>query len=638
MDGPAIQFRLATTRGEMMLSRLQAFAYIASLALTSGTAWAEQGGTHETVERRGTEFGFAVFQQHCVSCHGNPKYERAPSPAALRGMSPERIYTALTTGIMKPVGDTLTEEDRRRVAESLAGRLLGSEQAGDAARMPNRCAANPPFSGAGGQDWNGWGNGMENRRFQSAARAGINPSNVRRLKLKWAFGYPDGTSAYGQPTVVAGRVFVGTDTGYVYSLDATSGCVYWSYRPEAGVRNAMTVGPLKTGDSTRSAVFFGDLKATMYAIDAHTGAEIWKTRVDDNFATRVTAAPALHDGRLYVPLSAWEGFQARVLDYPCCTAVGAVADLDANTGKILWKTYTIAERPHPTGKNSKGVQLWAPAGVPVWNTPTIDTKRHAIYFGTGDSSTYPAPATSDAVMALDMATGQVLWSRQIYKNDSFIVGCEGEGRTENCPKVVGPDWDIPMSPVLTSLPGGKSLVVFGTKPGEIVALNPDNHGEVAWRVNPEGAASSADEGSPNGIGQRGPVWGAAVDDQNIYVGSSAGGISAVRLADGQRKWFKPLNSTAANKITHSAAATVVPGVVFVAGTDGKLWALSTADGHELWSVDTARPFDTVNAVQARGGSIVSAGPTVSAGMLFIGSGYGVVTEKPGNVLLAFSLR
>jgi mono/diheme cytochrome c family protein len=97
-------------------------------------------------ERRGTEFGFAVFQKNCVSCHGNPAFERAPSPAALRAMSPERIYTALTTGIMKPIGDTLTEEDRRRVSESLAGQLLGSAEMGDAGKMPNHCPSNPPLT------------------------------------------------------------------------------------------------------------------------------------------------------------------------------------------------------------------------------------------------------------------------------------------------------------------------------------------------------------------------------------------------------------------------------------------------------------------------------------------------------------
>jgi polyvinyl alcohol dehydrogenase (cytochrome) len=495
-------------------------------------------------ERRGTELGFAVFQQHCVACHGNPAYERAPDPATLRTMSAERIYAALTIGLMKSVGDTLSEEDRRRVSESLAGQLLGSAQAGDAGTMPNRCSSNPPLRNVGKADWNGWGNGPENNRFQSAATAGLTGALVPHLKLKWAFGYPGGTSAYGQPTVVAGRVFVGTDTGYVYSLDADSGCVYWSYRTGAGVRNAMTVGSIKTRGEVRFAVFFGDLKASAYAIDAQNGSQIWKTRVEENFATRITAAPALYHGRLYVPIAAWEGFQARALDYPCCTAVGSVSALDANTGKLIWKTYSIAERPRPSHKNSRGVQQWAPAGVPVWNTPTIDARRHALYVGTGDASTYPAPSTSDAILALDMETGKQLWSQQIYKNDSFLVGCEGAGHTENCPKVIGPDWDIPMSPMLKNVAGGKTLIVFGTKPGEILALDAGKQGEHVWRVNPESGSSMSDTPSPDGIGLRGAIWGGALDEHSAYVGSSAGGVAAVQLADGQRKWYTPLNSTA----------------------------------------------------------------------------------------------
>jgi polyvinyl alcohol dehydrogenase (cytochrome) len=591
-----------------------------------------------TPERRGTELGFAVFQQHCVSCHGNPAFERAPSPAALRAMSPERIYAALTTGVMKSVGDTLSEADRRRVAESLAGQLLGSAQAGDAATMPNRCASNPPLDDSPGSDWNGWGNGLANNRFQSAAASGLTAASVPRLKLKWAFGFPGGTSAYAQPTVVAGRIFVGSDIGYTYSLDATSGCVYWSYRAGAGVRNAMTLGPIRVNGQRRYAVFFGDLKASAYAIDAHSGQEIWKTRVEENFATRVTAAPALYAGRLYVPISAWEGFQARVLDYPCCTAVGSVSALDASSGKLIWKTYTIAQRPHPTHKNSKGIQQWAPAGVPVWNTPTVDPKRHLIYVGTGDASTYPAPATSDAIMALDMTTGKIRWSRQIYSHDSFIVGCGGEGFTENCPKVVGPDWDIPMSPMLATGAAGRTLVVFGTKPGDVQALDPDNRGEPVWNVNVVSHSATDEALRAGGTRNLGPVWGGALDEQFAYFGLNAGGVAAIRLADGQRAWYTPLNSTAAKKVTHSAAATVIPGVVFVGGSDGRLWALSSNDGHSLWFFDTAHAFDTVNAVPAHGGSIIAPGPTVAGGMLFVASGYGVVAETPGNVLLAFSVQ
>ncbi len=608
----------------------------AAAAAQPGPAVAGTGGD-AMPERHGTEFGFAVFQQHCVACHGNPAFQSAPSPATLRSMTPERIYTALTSGIMKSVGDTLTEEDRRRVSESLAGQLLGTARAGDAAAMPNRCAGNAPLQTHGKADWNGWGNGAENQRFQPAAAAGLDADSVPRLKLRWVFGYPGGTSAYGQPTVVGGRVFVGTDIGYVYSLDAASGCVYWSYRAAAGVRNAMTVGPITTHGRARIAVFFGDLKASAYAIDAQDGSEIWKTRIEDHYATRVTAAPALYKGRLYVPISAWEGFQARIPDYPCCTAVGSVSAVEANTGRVIWKTYTIAQRPQPTQKNSSGVQQWAPAGVPVWNTPTVDAKRSVVYVGTGDASTYPAPATSDAVLALDLATGKLRWSRQIYPHDSFIVGCGGSGFTENCPKVVGPDWDIPMSPMLTSLPGGGGLIVFATKPGEIVALDPAQQGRVLWRRYGASDSPMPDALGPNGGANFGPLWGGALDERNAYFGSSTGGASAIRLSDGQRVWYTPLNSTPENKVTHSAAVTAIPGVVFLGGSDGTLWALASSDGRALWSFETARAFDTVNGVPAHGGSLIAPGATVAGGMLFVGSGYGVVTDKPGNVLLAFGL-
>ncbi|HEY4974355.1 MAG TPA: cytochrome c, partial [Steroidobacteraceae bacterium] len=151
-----------------------------------------------------TEFGFATFQQRCVACHGNPAYARAPTPAALRAMSPERIYAALTSGAMKTVGAGLSDAERRRVAESVSRRFLGSALSGSARLMPNRCLANPPLQSLRGAAWNGWGNGLRNTRYQSASDSGLSAASVPGLRLKWAFGYPDGTSAYGQPSIVAG--------------------------------------------------------------------------------------------------------------------------------------------------------------------------------------------------------------------------------------------------------------------------------------------------------------------------------------------------------------------------------------------------------------------------------------------------
>ncbi len=181
----------------------------------------------------------------------------------------------------------------------------------------------------------------------------------------------------------------------------------------------MTVGPIHANGAAGShyAVYFGDLKSNVYAIDAQTGAKIWKTHVEKHFATRVTAAPALYQGRLYVPISAWEGFQARVLDYPCCTAVGSVSSLDANTGRIIWKTYTIAEPPQRRHKNSQGVQLWGPAAFRYGIHLRLILPATPCTSAPGDATTYPAPATSDAIMALDINTGRRLWTHQIYAGE-----------------------------------------------------------------------------------------------------------------------------------------------------------------------------------------------------------------------------
>ena len=582
-----------------------------------------------------TEQGFGLFQQRCVGCHGNPAFEKAPAPSALREMPPERILDALTSGTMKSVGDTLTEQQRRLVSESVAGRLIGSAASGDARAMPNVCSENPPLADpAQTPSWNGWGADGSNTRFQTSRAAGLTAARVPALTLKWAFGFPNGTSAYGQPAIVSGRVFVGTDTGYLYAIDAKSGCVYWSFLTKAGVRSAPTVAAVADQRPARLAVFFGDLKANVYAVDAHTGTQIWMTHVEEHYTARVTGAPTFYAGRLYVPISSWEEFSARTLDYPCCTSRGAVAALDATTGRQIWKQYVVPT-PKPVQKNSKGIQRWAPAGASVWNAPTVDPKRQTIYFGTGDATTYPAAKTSDAVMALDMNTGEVKWSYQVHENDAFLVGCTGGNRTENCPPTQGPDWDIPASVVLRDLPGGGSVLLVGTKPGDILALDPDGGGSVRWRINVNGTIAGNGP-LPPGARRNGVQWGFAADEQTAYFGLTAGAVAAVAIASGVKTWeVHPAGADA--RISYGSATTAIPGVLFQGGSDGKLLALSASDGRTLWEFDTNRDFDAVNKVPARGGSITAPGPTVADAMVFVGSGYAVLGGIPGNVLLAFGL-
>lgn len=586
-----------------------------------------------------TEVGFGIFQGTCLACHGKPEFEKAPSPAQLRSFSPERIYAALTSGVMKPVGDTLSDTQRKIVAQAVSGKLFGATPEGDALHMGHGCSANAPLAtSAALPGWNGWGNGPGNERFQNVQAAGLDADSVPRLKLKWAFGLPSATSSYSQPTVMLGRVFVGSDTGYIYSIDAQSGCVYWSFLADGGVRNAVTIARLPGRGPARYAAFFGDLKANVYGIDAQSGALLWKQHVDENYTTRITAPPAYHDGRLFVPVSSWEEFAARTLDYPCCTSVGSIVALDAATGRQAWKTYVIPQRPQPTRRNSKGVQQYGPAGGSVWNTPAVDARRHAIYFGTGDGTTFPAVPTSDAVMALDMRDGHLLWSYQVTPNDSYLVGCQREGVTDNCPEVEGPDWDIPVSPILTRLANGHEIVVVATKPGDVLALDPARGGRLLWRTNVNGPL--ADPKAPLGTPRPpGIMWGGAVSGGRVYYGLTVGGkVAAMDLRDGTAAWQAQVISSK-DPVSMAAPATAIPGVIFLGASTGQISAIASADGRLLWSYDTNRDFDTVNGVPAHGGTIGSPGVTVAGGSVYVASGYSVLGRSlAGNVVLAFAVE
>ena len=119
-----------------------------------------------------------------------------------------------------------------------------------------------------GPHWNTWGVNQQNTRFQPAAMAGLDKTGVPKLELQWAFAFPGETLAEAHPSVVDGRLFVGSQNGTVYALDAKSGCIIWTFTAKSGVRNAPLVGA-RAGGGT--AVFFGDTGANMYGVDASTG-------------------------------------------------------------------------------------------------------------------------------------------------------------------------------------------------------------------------------------------------------------------------------------------------------------------------------------------------------------------------------
>jgi polyvinyl alcohol dehydrogenase (cytochrome) len=652
------------------------------LAPGATSAWA-QGVSEST--------GVNQYFNNCASCHESAETHEAPRTAVLKQMTPERIYETLITGSMRTAAANLTDQEKRVIAEWVGGRKIDTDLVGDAAKMPNQCSTHPPVRNLGAPAWNGWGVDERNTRSQPAAAAGLSPGQVSRLALKWTFGFPGATALYGQ-TVIDGRLYVTSNAGYVYSLDADTGCVHWSFRSQAVVRTGFTVGRMSRS-SDRLAIFFGDIHGMAYALDASTGEVVWKMQTDQHPLARITGTPVLHDGRLYVAVASLEEPESGQADYACCSFRGFMSALDAATGKQIWKSYTITEEPKLLGKNSRGKDMLAPAGAGIWATPTLDVKRRALYVTTGNAFA-GMPKTANAVMAFHMDTGKVLWSMQALPFDVWHNGCPqtipgraggagrgggapaaagapgrgagagappavgaagvppagpgaaapggapgaGTGRggargipypTENCPNPTGPDWDFAAPAAMTTTTDGRDIIIAAQKQGLVWALNPDN-GAVLWK---------ADVAREIAGGRGETLFGGALDREKAYFGLISGAHLALDLKTGEELWYTPIERPTGreNKRGIVGAVTLIPGVLLSGAGDGVIRGVSAKTGQLLWQFDTAQEFKTTNGVVARGGSLASGGPTVANGMLYIGSGYpGFQGGDPGNLLLAFA--
>ena len=581
--------------------------------------------------------GAAIYKERCASCHDMPE-GRTPPLSAIKGMTGEVIYAALSTGSMKTQAQGL--EGPQLFA--LIGYIAPTGRTGDPS-ITRTCTGDSSISPAAftsamnAPRWNGWSTSATNSRFQDAKSAGLTASSVPALKLKWAFNLGNVTAPRSQPVIVGGRVYVVAPNGVVFSLDAATGCTQWAF----------TVGAMRASVALADAggvpaVFFPDQGGTVYAVDAATGALIWKNKPVDHFASVGTATPRVHNGVVYQAYSSFEEVLAGGAAYQCCTFRGSVVALDAATGRKIWQTFTIPDAAAPTRKSPAGTQLHGPSGAGVWATPTIDEQLGVLYVATGDNYSDPPSTTSDAVLAMDLKTGAILWSRQLTERDAFNVGC-GSPQQTNCPEAKGPDFDFGQPPILVSLGGRKRALVIGQKSGMVHALDPDQKGAVLWQTR-------AGEGSALG----GSQWGSASDGENVYVAisdfaaakkdpsSSVGaGLYALNVKTGKIVWSARQSACTAEQkncsAARSAAVTAIPGVVFSGSMDGHLRAHATRTGAVLWDMDTAREFPTVNGKPARGGAMDVAGPAVVNGMLFVNSGYGQWGGMPGNVLLAFSI-
>ncbi len=645
----------------LMHARSAAFAVLVTAAST--TVWA-QPPAPGAEQRTSPANLVGQAERGCFSCHDiASNVPNGPNRQALWNMTPEKLYEAITTGPkashISVQTEIINDAQKRAVAELITGRAFAGGPDRSAAAMSNKCAA-PLTLDMTKPKWNGFSPDVENKRFQPAEAAKLTPEQVSTLTLKWAFAIPGSTSTgQTQPTIVGGAVFTATDNNYMYALDAKSGCVYWSYDAKNLMRGSVIVAPVTGVPGVKYGAYIGDYMGRMIAVNAETGAPLWTIQVDDHPGAKITSAAVLDPSgtKLYVPVASWEEQTGAMARYECCKFQGSVVAVDVKNGKKLWQSFSFAERPHQLNKkNSAGKEMFGPAGAGVWNTPTLDVKRKAVYVGSGNCYTSEWFDTPDfdsvtghscnAVIAFNMDTGRRLWAAQVLPGDNDEGGCGrgAEERRKNCPGFIqGPGYDTDQITLL-DLPNGKSMLLAAEESGRVTAVDPDKRGaKLWWSQTNEIPANRAEIHAP---------WGGASDGRQFFRGipypDGTGALTAISVNTGERSWHAALtkdkNCREANSATCAPAnrsgAIVIPGVVFTGSRDGVMRAYSTTDGRILWEFDTARDFPTtVNGVPGKGGAIGGpGGVSVADGLVYVTSGYAILGGAPGNVVLAFGPR
>ena len=589
--------------------------------------------------------GALLFGSRCAHCHGSGVIQ--PDVQGLAKLRAEEIYHTLWSGIMREAANGLDDAQRWSIAQYVAS--LNPDKASEEISGYCKRDKSAPENVQTGS-WFGWAPSPDNSRFLS--KIFISKSQIQKARLKWAFVFPDTgatTNAGNQPTMAGGRLFVGHRNKYVYSLDAETGCVYWTFKAAAGVRSAIVI--------VGNLALFGDYENNVYAVDVDSGSLVWRDRADEQPSARINGNLIVHDGIAYVPISSNQEF-VNALDpaLPCCSFRGSIVAYEIKTGRRIWKTNTIDQPLRKLGKSSRGVMRYGPSGGAIWSAGTIDSKRNLLYVGTSNQYTGPIVEESDAVIAFDLKTGEKKWVKNFAPQrtggvDVWNGGCVGVlgDPLEECPEDnvsgVG-DWDLGSPVVLQTREDGRDIMLVGSKEGMLWALDPDQQGAVLWKRR-VGKIMSVKGPSFGGI-----EHGLSADHKRAYVpisdidvieGHSAGALVAVDLVTGEIAWRSELPDDVckgkpeqcSNALT--APSTVVNGLVFAPANDGVLRVYDTDQGDVVWSYDTASPITGVNGLNGFGGSISRSGSTIIEGMFFQTSGYGQGLGMPGHVLYAFEI-
>lgn len=526
----------------------------------------------------------------------------------------------------------------RRRRPRTAPRMLAATLALVSAAASGACPGTLPAPGLEHIHSDGWGMDAHNTRHQGADRTRIVAGNVSGLTLKWTYALASGQSR-SMPLVTEDTIFVGDAGRGLVALERDTGCVRWEFALEDQIGSAIL--HRRTGEDVE--LFFAARNEGIFAVNAADGALLWHRRpagVDP--VPFYSGTPLVHGGTVYVPVSSFEIGLSVIPFYGCCETSGGFAAMDAATGDTRWYLRIIEQEARTTGRHWLVVDKRGPSGAPVWGAPMLDEARGLVFFGTGQNYSHPTTDTSDAIFALEAATGARRWVRQVTANDAYNMSCDFMPAHPNCPEPRGPDLDFGAPPVLATLSDGSEAVIAAQKSGDVYALGPDD-GALLWQT---------------GLGRGGALggvhWGIAfnpalglvvVPISDIGAGHMTGpgaprpGVHALDVDDGGLAWSHERASRCEARVCWggvSAAVTVTDDVVFAGSLDGYLEALDGRTGELLWSFDTWRDFEAVNGT-ATGGAFDAHGPMVADDLVIVTSGYGSFGQRGGNALLVFGL-
>ena len=589
--------------------------------------------------------GKAIYERACAVCHASPGTTRAAPFAQLIGTSPAQLRAVLTEGVMKPMAASLSPAE----LSSLIGYLTSGQKAVNpnwtAAMM---CpAADRAVDASKPATFPGFGVDPRSTRAVSAAQSGLTKAGLAKLEVAWAIGFPQ-TQSLGTGAAVMGDTVYVNGAGKLLALDARTGCARWTR--DILSRNTPQIAEL----AGRRLVLLADTKSMVHALDARTGETVWSADgKPSNGVGNIRGGVVVYRDKVIVPVSASGVGAGQRAEFECCVGHGAVTALSLKDGRRLWQYDTMAEAAYNGFVSSTGVKQRGPSGAPIWALPTVDAKRNRIIVATGENTSHPVTATSDAIISLDADTGKVAWSFQAMATDVWNMSCDRgldvKKSGPNCPwhydTGEGRDFDFGATPVLVEGVGGRDVVIAGQKSGHVWALDAAT-GETLW-------SKRIGEGTTLG----GVHWGVTTDGKVAFVpiadsnfseadqARNKAGVYALRLTDGATAWSHLAKSDCAGerskliqrcttKFGYSAAPIVVDGQVVAATLDGKVMVLDGKTGAVVRTVDTAGPIRTANGVAGMGGSIDAHALSAGNGMVFVTSGYGSFSQTPGNVLIA----